>query len=238
MRRAAIVALGAIAVGVVGLVLAAMLHHTSRAGTLGVHAAAPVAKLNAGDTVCQRPIDVAEGAEFDVVDTSIGTYGKRGSPLLMTVDDVGGRRLASARIAGGYPDIGTQQVHRARLDATVTAPRRISVCVHNLGRRPVALYGDVDFAARGSTAYVNGRPIGFDVVLDFEGRSHSMASLVPRMLSRAALFRFAGLGTWVYVVLIALLLVGAPWLLVRALRGAERALTPSGEARRPRPGPS
>lgn len=230
MRRPVVVALVVLGAGLVALVLAAALHSTPRAMTLGVKPGAPVAALNTGDIVCQRPIDVSAGAGFDVVDMSIGTYHRAGSPLLVTANDLAGRRLAGAQVPGGYPDIGEQQAHHVRLDRMVTAPRRVNVCVRNVGPRRVALYGDVDLAARSSSAYLDGKPVHVDVALDFDRSPRSMASLVPRMLDRAALFRFAGMGPWVYVVLAALLLVAAPWLLVRALASAD--VSPRDEARR------
>jgi hypothetical protein len=231
MRRRALVAvLGVLAVGLAALAVSAVAHHTTRAFTLGVSPSFPIAPLAAGDTVCQRPIDVAAGAEFDTISARIGTYGQPGSPLAVTVDDLAGRRLAGGRLAGGYPDTTRQPVKTVRLDRTVDAPR-IAVCVHNAGTRRAVMYGSIDLAARNSSAYLNGRPLRTDVTLDFGRAPHSMASLVPDMLARASLFRFSGLGSWAYVVLAALLLLVVPALLVRAL-------TRAGAARTPHPPPS
>jgi hypothetical protein len=224
MRRAVLVALGVLAAGLVGLVLAAVLHRTPRAFTLGVPSSAPVAAVSGGQTVCQQPIDVPAGAAFDRVTAIVGTYHKPGSPLELTVRDLRNRVVASSRIPGGYPDIARAPVHFFRLGRTVSTPR-IAVCLRNTGRRRVAFYGTIDLAARSSSAYLDGRPLHVDLNLQFQRASRSMASLVPRMLDRAALFRFPWMGAWTYVVLAVLLLVGAPWLLVRALASA------TGEAR-------
>lgn len=235
MRRATVVVLAAFVAGLVGLVLAATLHHTSRAFTLGVPSSAPVAAVSPGQTLCQRPIDVAAGAAFREITALIGTYHKAGSPLSVTVRDTGGRVVASGRIPGGYPDIARQPVHDIRLDRTVSTPR-IAVCFRNTGTRRVALYGTGDLAARGSSAYLDGRPLHVDVDLQFLRAPRSIATLVPQMLSRASLFRFAGMGRWVYFVLAALLVLAAPALLVRALAtAADSDVTASGEARTPPP---
>jgi hypothetical protein len=230
------VALGVVVVGVLGLALTAVLRETPRAFTLGVPASAPVAPLSPRQTVCQRPIDVAAGAAFDAVDARVGTYGRAGSRLLVTVRDMSGRVIARGRVGGGYPDIARQPVHRVRLDHSVSEPR-ISVCVWNAGPRRVALYGNNDLAARSSSAFRDGRPLRADITLDFERTPRSLAALVPRMLDRAALFRFPWLGAWAYVVLIVLVVGGGTWLLVRALASATAAgpVRPRDAARRPPP---
>lgn len=226
-RRATFLVVGVLAAGVIALVVSALTRDTTRAFTLGVSASSPIAPLKPRATVCQTPIDVAAGAGFDIVTMRIGTFGRPGSPLVVGVVDTSGRVVASGRIPGGYPDITQEPVERVRLDRTVDAPR-IAVCVRNTGTRKVVLYGSVDYAARSSTAYLDRRPLHNDITLEFGREPRSMASLVPRMLARASLFRFSWLGPWAYVVLAALLLVAAPLLLLRAI-------TTAGAARRPRP---
>jgi len=56
--------------------------------------------------------------------------------------------------------------------------------------------------------------------LVFERGPRSMAGEVPAMLSRAALFRFPGMGAWAYVLLGAVLLIAGPLLLIRAVAAA------------------
>jgi hypothetical protein len=117
----------------------------------------------------------------------------------------------------------------------VGASQRIAVCVANRGARRVAVYGNADAAARTSTAVKGGRRLGVDMSVVFERDARSLASQLPVMLSRAALFRLAGFGAWGYVVLGALLLA-ASWLLLRALesalssgvRGPRRSAAPRG----------
>src|SRR5689334_15636156 len=130
MRRALAALLGVLAAGLIGLVLSAVLHRTPRAFTIGVSASAPVVALKPGDTVCQMPLDVPAGGAFDTVIARVGTYGRAGSALRVTVADLArrGRVIAEGRVPGGYGDITKQPVHAVRLSRTVSAPR-IAVCV-------------------------------------------------------------------------------------------------------------
>src|SRR3954447_3980562 len=170
MRSARAVILGVTVAGVLGLVLVALAQRTSLAFTLGVARAAAVARLAPGEQACQRPIDVPSGAAFDRVALGIGTYGRAGPPLRLTVQSASGRVLATGALAGGYPDVARKPIERVRLDRTVTA-RRISVWVETRGPRPVGVYGDADLAARGSTAVMDGRPLRRDMSLVFERKS-------------------------------------------------------------------
>jgi hypothetical protein len=235
MRRATALTLGVIAAGVVGLVLAATLHTTPLAFTLGVSPSAAVAPLAPGATACQRPIDVPAGGEFDAITAHVTTYGRPGPPLRAVVRRLGGGVLASGRLAGGYADYVRSPTQRIALDRRVPVGR-ISVCLRNRGPTNAALYGNGDLAARPSTGELDGKPLHYDLALEFQRSPRSIATLLPDMLSRAALFRFPWMGGWTYVVLIALVVLGGPWLLLRALRAAtEPAVTPSDGARRPRP---
>jgi hypothetical protein len=122
-------------------------------------------------------------------------------------------------------------VHRVRLDRSVDAAR-ITVCVSNQGTRQVAIYGNGDAAARSSTAFKDGRPIKYDLSLEFERAPRSVASELPQLFDRARLFRAPWLGAWAYWILAVALVVGAPWLLLRALRAAADGAEPV--ARSPR----
>jgi hypothetical protein len=221
MRSARLVIGGLTAAAILVLAVVAVAQRTSLAFTLGVARAAAVARLGPGERACQEPIDVPSGAAFDRVALAVGTYGRPGPPLRLTVRAAsGGGVLASGAIAGGYPDVPRRPVARVRLDRTVRASRRISVCVENRGPGPVGVYGDADLAARTSTAVKDGRPLRRDLSLVFERAPRSVASEVPAMLDRAALFRIPGLGAWAYVALGVLLALGGPLLLIRAVRAA------------------
>src|SRR4051812_7832140 len=166
MSRASIVLIGVVVAAVVAIAALAT-RRTPLAFTLGVGVAGPVATLERGDEVCQRPIDVPAGGDFDRVAFSVGTFHRAGSPLAVTVRDAGGRALSAASVMGGYPDLASQPLHRVRLDRTVR-PGRVALCIRNRGRRAVAIYGNVDVAARTSRAYRDGKPVGFDLALVFE----------------------------------------------------------------------
>jgi hypothetical protein len=209
----ALVVASILAIGVLAL------RQTSLAFTLGVAVAGPVATLKHGDQVCQRPIDVPSGGEFDRVQMSLGTFHREGSPLRVTVKNLGGRVLSEGMVPGGYPDIARQPEHLVALDRRVGA-QRVAVCVDNRGRHAVAVYGNVDAAARTSTAVKDGKPLGFDLALVFERKPRSKLSLIPEAFSRAALFRFTWMGSWTYFVLLAVLVLGGPWLILRGLRAA------------------
>src|SRR5215218_3484681 len=221
MRSARLVIAGLTAAAVLALAVVAVAQRTSLAFTLGVARAAVVARLGPGEEACQRPIDVPSGAAFDRVALAVGTSGRPGPPLRLTVRAArGGGVLAAGALRGGYPDVERRRVTRVRLDRTVRAPQRISVCVENGGPRRVGVYGDADLAARTSTAVKDGRPLRRDLSLVFERAPRSVASEVPAVLDRAALFRFPGLGAWAYVALAVLLVVGGPLLLIRAVHAA------------------
>ena len=208
MRSARLVVIGGVVVGVVGLVLVAAVQRDSLAFTLGVARATTVARLGPGQQVCQRPIDVPAGGGFDRVALGV----RPASPVRVTVLSASGRTLAAGNVNAG----------RVRLDRAVsTTP--ISVCIRNSGATPVGVLGDADLAARTSTAALDGRPLRRDVSLVFEREARSVAAEVPRMLARAALFRFPGMGAGVYVVLALGLVAAGPLMIVRAVGGAVAA---------------
>jgi hypothetical protein len=212
------VLLGVVAAGVLALAVGAMLDRTTLAFTLGVQPGGPVVPLAPGQTACQEPIDVPANAAFDQVTVPVGTYFKPGSALAATVLG-GGRTLARGRLAGGYPDVGQRPLERIRLDRQVRAPT-IAVCVKDVGPRPVALYGNGALAARTSAAYVDGNAVRYDIAFSFGRSPRSLASLLPAMASRAALWRLPGMPEWIYLVIALAVLLGGPALLARALRSA------------------
>jgi hypothetical protein len=215
MSRAGIVVTAIVVLA--ALTIAALAtRRTSLAFTLGVGVAGPVATLERGDEVCQRPVDVPSGGAFDRIDLSVGTFHRAGSPLAVTVRDTAGEVLSAGSVPAGYPDLAREPVHQVGL-GRVVQPGRVAVCVRNRGRRAVAIYGNVDVAARTSSAYRNGKPVGFDLALVFNRPPRSKLSEVPAVFARASLFRFSWLRSWMYYVLLATLLLVGPWLLVRAL---------------------
>ena len=218
MRSARAVVAGITVVGVVLVAAIALLHRTSLAFTPGVVPATSVVTLGAAQQACQQPVDVPGGGDFDRVTVVVGARGANPSPLRVTVRRADGRLLASGQVAGEYR---ARSERRVRLDRTVH-PGRVSVCVANAGTGSTHVFGNADAAARTSTAFRDGRPLHADLSFVFERAPRSLASELPDILDRAALFRGPWVGPWVYVVLAALLLVVVPWLLVRAVQAAER----------------
>src|SRR4051794_7482793 len=169
MRSVRLIVVGLTAAAVLALAVVAVAQRTSLAFTLGVARAAAVARLAPGEQACQQPIDVPSGGAFDRVALGVGTSGRPGSPLRLTVREAGGGHVvATGTLAGGYPDIARQPVERVRLDRTVRASQRIAVCVENRGPGRVGVYGDADLATRTSTAAKDGRPLRRDLSLVFE----------------------------------------------------------------------
>jgi hypothetical protein len=229
MRRAALIALLAAALaGVAVVAIAGASRERTLAFTLGAPSSAPAVVLRPGDTVCQAPIAVAAG--FDGVELQPGTFGAAGSPLALVVRRLpGGQPLARGRLAAGYADVKRETIHVG----AVPAGGEVAVCVTNAGSRRTALYGTGDAAARTSSALLDGRPTGMDLDLVFRTGARSTLALVPDMLARMALFRGGWVGTWLYWLLLAAILLAVPALLARALAGALRDEVDEREPPRP-----
>lgn len=221
-RGALIVFAVVFAAGVVGLLATGALDERRLAFTLGVQPTQVAAVVEPQQTACQGPIDVPAGAGS--VRFPVGTFARPGPALevqVRTATGVAGR----ATVAPGYGDNTTVAASAGGIEAG----RRVALCVHNSGRRKVALYGGAPQAARTSFAVVDGRPAGSDLTLVFE-RSHerSMLSALPDALERATLFHPSWVGRGLLWALAGLLLVALPGALMLALRAALRD-TPSPE---------
>jgi hypothetical protein len=223
MRSVRFVVAGFAVAAVALLAVVALANRTSLAFTLGVAPAKRVVTLAPAQQACQRPVDVPSGGEFDAVSVVVGARDPSPPPLRVVVQSAGGRVLATGRLAGRY---GPRAERRVGLDRTVR-PGRVSVCLQNIGAGNAAVFGNADLAARTSSAVRDGRPLHRDIALVFERSPRSLASLLPHILDRADLFRIPWLGPWIYVVLAALLLIGAPVLIVRAVEAAAREAPPA-----------
>jgi hypothetical protein len=213
--------------GVLGLALAAIFGERSQAFTLGVTRAATT-KVAPDGEVCQSPVAVPAAAAFDGVTFAVGTQQRPGPPLEVTVREadltrpgaLDGAVLARGTLDRGYPDVDRAPEHTVWLQR-VPDEQTVAVCIRNRGRHPAFVYGNADIAARTSTAFLDGQPTGNDLALEFDRREpRSLASLVPAMVDRAALFRAGLIGPWTYWLLGGLVLLAVPALLVRALRSA------------------
>jgi hypothetical protein len=216
MRRRALAALlgtcfaGAAAVAIVGAG-----DERTLAFTQDIRAGGPVAVVAPGRAACQWGID--SEARFEVVQLLLGTYGRLGPRLTVTVrDNATGRAMAQGRLGPGAADNKPASV---RLRPSVPDGPRVGVCVANEGPGRVALYGGPPDDAPTSQAFVGNRPADGDIRLIFyRAEPRSALALVPEIAERAALFRPAPLGAWTFWILLAAMAIGVPLLLGAALR--------------------
>jgi hypothetical protein len=203
------------AVGVVLLLAVGLLERRSEAFTLGVTPVTPLT-LARGSEVCQRSIEPP--TDFASVRLDIGSP-MRSVPVL----DV--RVLSDGRQVARDPSpstLGGPRTLEVPL-GEVQARGPISVCVRNVGRHRVEVYGNSEQASPGSTAYLDGKAIAYDVSLVFlRSGEVSLISLTGDIASRASLFRGAWIGAWSVWLIATALLTAFPLLLYRALRGVER----------------
>jgi hypothetical protein len=216
--RRAITALAiAVVLAIAGLLLVALTDDREVAFTLGVRPTAVAAVLEPGRQVCQRPIDAAGDARH--VRVRIGTNGAPGPRLGVRARAAGGGS-ASGVVPAGYGDLSSPRAH---LDRELRDGDRIEVCLANLGKRRVTVYGGPAQAARPSAAYEGGRRLATDIALVFE-REHdrSALALVPAALERSVLFKPGWLDQRLLGAVILAFMVGVPLLLAGALRAALR----------------
>jgi hypothetical protein len=210
MRKAGVGAFAVVAVlALAGLLFGAVTDDRRLAFTLGVQPAQVVAVLAPGDEACQRPIDVSETA--DRIIFPVATGGRRGPPLDVSVRSPSG--AGTVTVPGRYVHLVSAPALGLVKDGT-----RVAVCVKNTGGRRVGLRGGPGQAARTSELYVGGRRTIADMTLVFERvDATSMASFLPDVLDRAALFTAGWVSPALLWVLGALFLLGVPLLLALAL---------------------
>jgi hypothetical protein len=167
----------------------------------------------------------------------VGTFGRPGAPLRLTLQGAGYRSASTIR--GGYTD-GSTVVASLRPPARATLVR---ACVENIGTRRVAMFASADRTRSRSVTSVEGRSTGKSAWLSFyEARRHSLLERAPATIERIGTFRPGIVGPWLLWPLAALVLLGIPggavWAWWRAL-GAEEARTATsaadGDGRAPRP---
>ena len=171
----------------------------------------PAAVLAPGASVCQTPIDVQE--DSDAVSVPVGTSGRPGAPLTISVTGLRGRLMAQGRVRAGYPDGSVQTARFSRIRSGGT----VSLCLRNDGREPVYPLGE-DVVLDSGTVQA-GRKSTMDISLTFlRPHRRSVLDLVPSMFRHAAVFRFG----WVGWVLAVLAVLGVPILCAYALARAAR----------------
>lgn len=216
MRRAPAIVLAACLAGCLVLALVARADERTLAFTLNVDPLAPIAVVQPGKEACQRWIEAP--ADFDVVEFLLGTYGRPGPPLLVTIHDARRMRvIATGRLPAGARD---NSGARVRLGAAVPEGTEVHICLRNAGARRVALYGGPAEEGPGD-ADVAGAGAPGDLLLVFHrSEPRSALSLVPDMLERAARFRPPLVGAWTLWLVLAAVAAGMPVLLAVALRRA------------------
>lgn len=220
MPRTGLIGFGVtLGVGLLALAAVAELEHKAEAFTLGVLPGAPVVRLGPDQEICQLPIDVPE--QFQAVRLQLGTYFRPGSPYLLEVRGANDETLiARQRVSGGYRDNAVQTI---ALPSSVREGSEVAVCIHNLGTRAIAPYGNSGVSNRGSAAYLNGRVVEGDMTLVFlRADEASILTLVPSIVERASLFHGAWTSPSAYWLLVAALLVAPALLAAMAVRNAVR----------------
>jgi hypothetical protein len=180
------------------------------------------ASVAPGQLACESP--VVSPRAFAAVGFQLGTYGRPGPPLRLTVRGAGpsgspgARRaaLAAGRLPAGARDGAHVRVSTGR---AVAAHRRVAVCVRNLGDHPVALYGGINAdTAPTSRLTLAGRAVNSDLELTlYRPHAHSALSQLQTMLDRASLWHPGWVAPWVLWLFLALAALGAPALLALAV---------------------
>jgi hypothetical protein len=223
--RAALALLATAALGVVALLVGRAFDERPQQQRLGVFISHSVADLRPGQMACQGSIAMAD--DTSAVTFNPGTPHAEPGPAIVTTvrDSYSQRVLARGRLAAGFDPAKAQTVE---LSPPVKANAQVDFCFRNAGPGRALLFGDTEAGAihptvSTSVASIDGHPIlDKDIALVFPRRqSKSVLELVPQIFERAALFRPGVVGPWVYWLLAALLLVGAPLLLARALATAD-----------------
>lgn len=165
------------------------------------------------ERVCMR--DVALDPHGDQVRFKVGTYGKPGPPLAVSVRGAG--YDATGRLAAGYADNLEHSVAIARPPRSELA----TVCIRNGGRATIAFYGAHQRSQSRVLVDVGGEPVDASPMLAFyESRPVSIADRLTTTLSRMAVFRGPlGYPAVIWAIL-ALFVVGVPLALGAALARA------------------
>jgi hypothetical protein len=227
-RRVALIGFGAVlAIGLIGLLLAGITTKSDVVQSLGVNPIYAVAPLHPnGGTVCEDPIAVSDPIEN--VRFSVGTHGKPGVPMNVTIYRSQGPQISQGVLSGGWVDNGQpQEVPVPR----VASGQLIKVCLTNVGSRWAYGFGDLGVPPDGvefpsgprptitpADATVDGVGIGGDVSMAFvTDQPRSLLTRIPEAFQRASAFRPGFVGPWLYWLLLACILIGAPLAIGRAL---------------------
>jgi hypothetical protein len=227
-----------VVIGLAALLIAAAGDTTKRVAGVGVSPVYPVAPVPAGSEACQQPFGITE--EFDHVRFNIGTFGKPGPALTVSVNDERtGVQLGWGRVTPGWVDNGSAQDVNV---GTIPSGGRVSVCIRNEGPVKAFVYGDYYHGAFGkgplgvtptnstNEGLVDGQVLEGDMAVELHRSSpRSILARLPVVFQHAAAFRPPIVGPWTFWLLAVLVLVGAPLALWAALsRAADATQAPEG----------
>jgi hypothetical protein len=151
--------------------------------------------------------DLVVSAEARGMRFSVGTYRRPGPPLATTIR--AGDYSAGGKVPGGYPDNSAVQV-------PLPAPpsgRPAQVCVRNLGKHKLALYGAALDPARSRVrTLLDGSFQNFTPTFMFVDGRPSIAGNAGVTAGRIAVFRGFLDHAWVVWLLAFAMLVGVPLL--------------------------
>lgn len=227
-RRGAAIAIAvAVLLGVGAVLAAASSKSSDEVANVGVPAVYPVAPIVQGATACQAPIGITE--DVNRVRFNVGTFGHTGPALTVIVrDDASKQQLGSGTVQPGWVDNGSAQ----NVDVgTVPSEHRVAVCVRNEGPVTAYVYGDFYNGRFGNgplgvtpTNTTNVATVDNHVLQEgdmefalLRSSSSSLLARIPDLFDRAVAFRPPIVGAWTFWLLAALLLVGAPLALWKAL---------------------
>jgi hypothetical protein len=202
-------------------------------GTNSVAARSVVAEASRGQELCVPALNLPPGTHRIQLNAGGGPDGSGPRPAVRAeVRHADGGVERSTLPARSDPGSGP-------LDIPVTPrggahPTGVMVCVTPSGRLAVGGMLGVYTADQEVTPTVAGKPIGGAVAVWYlpeAGSSRSVASMIPRALARAAVFRPGWIGTWTYVLLYLLVV---PFVLYGSVRLLAR--TAAGQPTRVRPG--
>lgn len=168
-----------------------------------------VAVVAPGEQLCQRTEAVP--AESGSLEFSVGTYGRPGPPLEVTLG--GGTRGTRA---GGYRDGWVRVPFRGAAAGRRAAVGVPAVCVRNAGDSRLAIAGKATFPD--SAATVDGGASEGRVTLRWRAVRPSTWWADGAQVAQRVTFAKADLGTWTPLVLLALMWIGAFALLLRSAR--------------------
>jgi hypothetical protein len=242
-RRAALAGIAVVLALVVGVeAVKAGGTSTEEVLSVGVQPVYPVAPIVPGATACQRPLGVTES--FDRVRFNVGTFGKPGPALLVSVVDQDSKQtLGWGRVVPGWVDNGTAKDVKV---GTIRPGHLVAVCVRNEGSVRAYVYGDFYNGRFGTgplgvtptnttnSADVDDVPMaGDESIALLRTNPPSLLARVPALFRHAAAFRPPFVGAWTFWLLAALALVGAPFALWAAVTRVADAEQPAEDGRYP-----